>query len=200
MTVLLVPLSLAQSLLHHRWPIKCSCIKIGTKKMFPLEVYSTTAPPRGALDKASPTHPISSSQISKSQHTHNQVPAAWPLYKCHFQTILELHPPNVMLPLNCSHTELLGLPLSEWPSGQWHWMRQTFPQPRIWPVLTTQWPAIATTWAVTTQELGPLVISKDTITGKWAFPSKQNKLIQAEVGERTFRSHVNSTRARKMQR
>lgn len=42
--------------------------------MFSLDVYSATAPPRGALVKVSPYHQISSSQISKPQQTHNQVP------------------------------------------------------------------------------------------------------------------------------
>lgn len=118
-TVLLVPLSLAQGLGHLRCPIKCLLKKLAPKKMFSLEVYSTTAPPRGSLAEASPINFLRQISLKHSKHTI-ELETVWLLYKRHFQTICELHSTNLMLPLNLSGTELLGLPLSEWTSGQSH--------------------------------------------------------------------------------
>lgn len=131
------------------------------RKMFSLDVDSATAPPRGALAKASP-HQMSFSQVSKPQQTHNRLETAQPLYKFHLRTISKLCPPNLMLPLNLPYIGLLQLLSLECPSGQSRCHRVTEPY-----IFSAQSQALAVDSRSVTSKCSPTSIYRTGIPPTW---------------------------------
>lgn len=131
------------------------------RKMFSLDVDSATAPPRGALAKASP-HQMSFSQVSKPQQTHNRLETVQPLYKFHLRTISKLCPPNLMLPLNLPYIGLLQLLSLECPSGQSRCHRVTEPY-----IFSAQSQALAVDSRSVTSKCSPTSIYRTGIPPTW---------------------------------
>ena len=156
----LVPLSLAQGLVHLRCTIKCLPPPPPKKRDKRCYLWKLTAQQhhQGEFELKHASRHVLQPGLKATANTHSSrvhvTAAQMPL-----QTTSTLCPPYLMLPLNLPSTGLLQLPLTEHLAGHTvrrsHSLMLSQPKDKSWPLSITGWPASVAPWAITGQETRP---------------------------------------------